>query len=264
MNLNQLFSKAAYGTIGYIGKYDDLINSDKFFAYSRDVINQAAHVIIATNFDSDEFVEDYSKMCKHHFPNCILLNSTNNRGHNFGTADLDNAIFNYCKENNIEWLFKSANDMVIHSELLDKEISEADFYYLNGIGYGGMVNYDFDFDRIIKEDFMPQTNFYIINVSKTDYLNDAHYIDETYNHVQSLSEYNGRIWEYIEGWSCETFLKKCIERNNLKKEHLLQESTYIKLLETIQKLTLHDPSHKNLMMENICHLHFPQFNIMYI
>jgi hypothetical protein len=104
----------------------------------------------------------------------------------------------------------------------------------------------------------------LINVSKTDYINDKAYIDETYEYVRSLSEYNGRIWEYIEGWSCETFLKNCIERNNLKKEHLLPNSTYIKLLESIQKFTLHDPSHKNMMMENICHLHFPQYNIMYI
>jgi hypothetical protein len=138
MNLKQLFNKLAYGTIGYIGTHDDLINSDRFFAYSKEVISQASYIIIATNFDSDEFVDEYSKMCKFHFPNCILLNSTNNRGHNFGTADLDNAIFNYCKENNIEWLFKSANDMVIHSELLDKEISDVCYkncYYVIRMTY---------------------------------------------------------------------------------------------------------------------------------
>lgn len=264
MNLKQLFNKSTYGTIGYIGKHEDLINSDRFFAYNKEVISLASHIIIATNFDDDKLVDEYSKMCKFHFPNCILLNSTNNRGHNFGTADLDNLLFNYCKENNIEWLCKSANDMVIHIELLDKEVSEADFYYLNGIGYGGMEQYNFDFDKIIDKDFMPQTNFYLINVSKTDYINNKTYIDETYQYVISLPDYNGRIWEYIEGWSCETFLKNCIERNNLKKEHLLQKSTYVKLLENIQKFTLHDPSHKNMMMENICHLHFPQYNIMYI
>ena len=154
--------------------------------------------------------------------------------------------------------------MVIHDELLNKEINEADFYYLNGIGYGGMVMYDFDIDRILKEDFMPQTNFYFINVSKTDYLNDAHYIDETYNLIKSLDEYNGRVWEYVEGWSCEKFLADCVERNNLKKEHLLLESTYISLLNSIIQHKIHDPSHKNIMVENMCHLHFFDQNILYI
>ncbi len=264
MNLKQLINKSAYGTIGYIGSENDLIKTDKYFAYNKEVINNFAHIIIVTNFDSEEYINTHTLMCKHHFPNCIILNSTNNRGHNFGTADLDNILFNYCKENNIEWLCKSANDMVIHNELLDKEIKEADFYYLNGIGYGGMVMYDFDIDRILKEDFKPQTNFYFINVSKTDYLNDAHYIDETYNFVKSLDEYNGRIWEYVEGWSCEKFLADCVERNNLKKEHLLSESTYISLLNSIIELKIHDPSHKNIMIENMCHLHFFNQNILYI
>jgi len=264
MNLKQLINKSAYGTIGYIGSENDLIKTDKYFAYNKEVINNFAYIIIATNFDSEEYINTHTLMCKHHFPNCIILNSTNNRGHNFGTADLDNTLFNYCKENNIEWLCKSANDMVIHSELFDKEIEEADFYYLNGIGYGGMGMYDFNIDKILKEDFKPQTNFYFINVSKTDYLNDARYINETYNFVKSLDEYNGRIWEYVEGWSCEKFLADCVERNNLKKEHLLLESTYISLLNSIIEYNIHDPSHKNIMVENMCHLHFFDQNILYI
>ena len=264
MNLKQLINKSAYGTIGYIGSENDLIKTDKYFAYNREVINKYAHIIIATNFDSEEHINTYNIMCKHHFPNCILLNSTNNRGHNFGTTDLDNTVFNYCKENNIEWLCKSANDIIIHDELLNKEIGNADFYYLNGIGYGGMVMYDFDFDRIIKEDFMPQTNFYFINVSKTDYLNDAHYINKTYNLIKSLDEYNGRVWEYIEGWSCELFLSNCVERNNLKKEHLIPKEKYISLLNSIKQYNIHDCSHKNIMIEGVCHFHFPEQNVLYI
>ena len=264
MNLKQLIDKSAYGTIGYIGSENDLIKTDKYFAYNKEVINNFAYIIIATNFDSEEYINTHTLMCKHHFPNCIILNSNNNRGHNFGTADLDNTLFNYCKENNIEWLCKSANDVVIHSELLDKEIGEADFYYLNGIGYGGMVKYDFDIDKILKEDFYPQTNFYFIDVSKTDYLNDVHYINETYEYIKTLDRYNGRVWEYIEGWSCEKFLVDCVERNNLKKEHLLNESTYISLLNFIKDQKYQDPSHKNIMVENICHLHFSEQNIIYI
>jgi hypothetical protein len=156
--------------------------------------------------------------------------------------------------------------MIIHSELLDKEINEADFYYFMSIGYGWLLEkYDLDLDKFINDDyFYPQTNFYFINVSKTDYLNDAHYINETYNYTKSLNNYNGRVWEYIENWSCEKFLKDCVERNNLKIEHLLMGSTYISLLNFIKDQKCQDPSHKNIMMENICHLHFPEQNIIYI
>jgi hypothetical protein len=128
-----------------------------------------------------------------------------------------------------------------------------------------LEKYDLDLDKFINDDyFYPQTNFYFINVSKTDYLNDAHYINETYNYTKSLNNYNGRVWEYIENWSCEKFLKDCVERNNLKIEHLLMGSTYISLLNFIKDQKCQDPSHKNIMMENICHLHFPEQNIIYI
>lgn len=264
MNLRQIINKAAYGTIGYIGSEADLIKTDKYFAYNRDVINQFSQIIIAANFDDETFIDTFVNLCKHHFPKSMLLLSTNNRGHSFGTADLDNAVFDYCKENNIEWLCKSSNDMIIHIELLDKEVEEADFYYFNGIGLGGLEKYNFDNERVINEDFFPQTNFYLINVSKTDYLNNQDFINSTYEYVNSIENYNGKIWEYVAGWACEQFLADCVNRNNLKKYHLLNNDTYISLLNFIKEYKVYDPSHKNIMMENVCHMHFPNNQIVYI
>ena len=129
---------------------------------------------------------------------------------------------------------------------------------MNGIGYGGMVKYDFNFNKILLEDFYPQTNFYFINVSKTDFLTDKTFLDKTYQFIQSLPDYNGRIWEYIQGWSCEDFLKECIERNKLTKYHLLPEEKYLYLLQVIKDNNIHDSSHKNIMIEGICH--FPYSN----
>jgi len=269
MNLKQIINKSAYGTIGYVGVENDLVKIDKYFAYNREVIDQYAHIIIATNFDSEEHIDIHNMMCKHHFPNCILLNSTNNRGHNFGTADLDNTIFNYCKENNIEWLCKSANDMVIHDELLNKEIGEADFYYLCGFGYAGFLPpYNYTIETVIQaidngEYFYPQTNFFFINVSKTDYINDKQYINDTYK-VTSIPGYNGKVWEYIKDWSCEAFLKQCVERNNLSKYHLVSKDKYIKLLNAVKQNKLRDPSHKNIMINGICHFQFPKDKIIII
>ena len=191
-----------------------------------------------------------------YFPNCIMIDSELNRGHNHGYTDLDNLVFDWCKENNEEWLCKGANDVVFQDSILEKEVGNADFYYMNGVGYGGMVPFDFDFERIIEEAFYPQTNFYFLNVSKTDYLNDKTFLDETYEYIQTIPDYNGKIWEYIKGWSCEDLLKGCVERNNLSKLHLIPLEKYRILLQVVKHNQIHDSSHKNIMIEGICHFSY--------
>jgi hypothetical protein len=264
MVIRELVNKSTYGTIGYIDSQESIDRTEQYILYNLPILSEYKNIITATNYSSGKWISTYEKVWKHYFPNCICLTLPENRGHNHGYADLDNHIINYCKENNIEWLCKSANDTIMTEELLDKQIGDADFYYLNGIGYGGLVLYDFDINRIINEDFYPQTNFYFINVSKIDYLNDQYYLNQTYNEIKSLPEYNGKIWEYIEGWSCEKFLKDCIERNNLKKEHLIPEEKYISLLNLVKQHNIHDCSHKNIMIEGVCHFHFSHEGVLYI
>jgi hypothetical protein len=268
MNLKQLINKSVYGIIGYISSQEDLDLLEQYILYNLPVLKEFKQVIVTTNYSSGRSYPSYQtqnkKLWKKYFPDCIILDSVVNRGHNFGTADLDNLIFEYCKENNIEWLCKGANDMIFEESILNKEIDEADFYYLNGIGYGGMIKYDFDFNRIINEDFYPQTNFYFINISKIDYINNKFYLNETYEYIQSIPNYNGKIWEYINGWSCESFLKECIQRNKLSKYHLLPIEKYYTLLQLIKSQNIHDSSHKNIMAEGICHFQFPNQTIIKI
>ena len=255
MNLKQLINKSIYGTIGYISSQDDIDLLEQYILYNLPVLKEFKNIVVATNYSSS-FQTENTQLWKKYFPNCVILDSEINRGHNFGTADLDNLVFNWCKENNEEWLCKVSNDIILQDIILDKQVDEADFYYMNGIGYGGMVPYNFDFDQIVSKDFYPQTNFYFINVSKTDYLNNKEYLNETYQVISSIHNYNGRIWEYIQGWSCETFLKECIERNNLTKNHLISEEKYLYLLQVIKDNNIHDCSHKNMMIEGICHFQY--------
>jgi len=263
MNLKQLINKSVYGTIGYISSQDDIDLVEQYLVYNLDILKEYKLVIVATNFKNKDLISPYKNMWDKYL-NCVLLTPSFNRGHNFGTADLDNLLFDYCKDNNIEWLCKSANDIILTNEVLDINIDKADFYYLNGIGYGGMIKYNFDFEKIIFQDFYPQTNFYFINISKADYLNDKKYIDDTYNESLKISNYNGKIWEYITDWSCEHFLKQCVERNNLSKYHLVSEDKYITLLNVIKQNKIQDSSHKNIMVNGICHFHFPKEQIILI
>jgi hypothetical protein len=228
------------------------------------ILFEYKQIITATNYKNyPEFIDENAQLWKKYFPDCVIIDLEVNRGPNFGYCDLDDAIFDYCKKNNIEWLCKSANDIIIQESILNKEIEEADFYYMNGIGYGGMIKYNFDFNQIIEQDFYPQTNFYFINIFKMDYLNDKDHVTEIYNKVQNISDYNGKAWEY--GFrSCEALLKECVEINKLSKYHLISQEKYRILLKLIKDNNIHDPSHKNIMIEGICHFQYPNQNIIEI
>lgn len=263
MLLKELINKSTYGTIGYIKSQDDIDLLESYIIYNLRILKEFKQIIVATNYGSPFQIEN-SQLWKRYFPSCIMLDSDLNRGHNHGYTDLDNLIFNWCKDNNEEWLCKGANDIIFNDSILEKEIDKADFYYMNGIGYGGMIKYDFNFNRIISEDFYPQTNLYFINVLKTDFINDKTFLDETYQFTQSLQNYNGKIWEYIEGWTCEDFLKQCVERNKLSKYHLIPQEKYRILLELIDRNQIHDCSHKNIMIEGVCHFQYPDQKIIEI
>jgi hypothetical protein len=263
MVLKELINKSIYGGMGYISSQSDIDTLEQYILYNLPVLKEFKQVVVATNYGSP-LQEENAQMWKKYFPNCITLDSPTNRGHNHGYTDLENMLFDWCKENNEEWLCKVSYDVIIQESILDKEVEEADFYYLNGVGYGGMVKYDFDFDRIVNEDFYPQGNFYIMNISKCDFISDKKYLNKTYQYSQSLPNYNGKIWEYIEGWTCEDFLKKCVERNNLIKYHLLPQEKYVSLLQVIKEYNIHDCSHKNIMVEGICHFQYPDQQIIEI
>jgi len=266
MVIRELINKSVYGTIGYITSQDDIDLLEQYILYNLPVLKKFKKIVVATNYKELDLqlINRHIDMWEKYFPNCFLIDSKINRGHNHGYTDLDNLIFDWCKENDEEWLCKSANDVIIQESILDKQIDEADFYYMNGVGYGGMVPFNFDFEKIINEAFYPQTNFYFINVSKTDFLNDKTFLDETYDYIQTIPNYNGKIWEYIKGWSCEDLLKNCVERNNLSKFHLISLEKYYILLQVIKNNVIHDCSHKNIMIEGICHFPYSEQPIIEI
>ena len=228
MNLKQLINKTTYGTIGYISSQKDINLLEQYILYNLPVLKEYNQILVATNYSDLSFIENNRQLWIKYFPNCILLDSKINRGHTLGTADLDNMLFDYCKENNMEWLCKSSNDSIMDASIFDKEIQEADFYYLIGIGYSGIKDYEFNFEKIISDLFYPQTNFYFINVNKTDYLTDKKELNDAYSLTQTVPNYDGKIFNYIEGFCCEQLLRKAVERNKLSTFHLISKEKYLK------------------------------------
>jgi hypothetical protein len=260
MNSKHLINKSTYGTIGYISSINDLEVLESYIIHNLPVLKEFKQILIATNYSND-FQNENTQLWKKYFPDCIILDSETNRGHNFGTADLDNLVFDYCKDNNIEWLCKSANDVLLNEEVFNIELEEKDFYYLNGISYEDLFLKNFDFNRIYNEHFYPQTNFYFINVSKCDYLNNKQYLNDTY-YITRTPNYNGKVWEYFKDWSCENFLRQCILRNDLSKQYLLTLEENKKLCSSIQMYQIGDPSHKNIFIKGICHFQYPNKEVL--
>ena len=268
MKLKKIINKCYCGIDGFISNDKDFTLVEQYIIHNLEILKEFKGVIVASNYLDLKLSKQHNEIWTKYFPDCIILDLPENRGHSFGSADLDDSIFDYCKENNIEWLCKMANDILLFEELLEKEVDKSDFYYLEGIGKGGMANYNFDIDKILKEYFFPQTNFYIINVTKTDYLNNKDYINETYNECNKIPK---QVWEGIffkkpwgpfPGWANEKFLAECIERNNLSKFHLIPPKKFITLLGIVNKADIHDCSHKNIKIEGVLHFHNPEEKIL--
>lgn len=254
MTLKELANNSTYGTIGFISTKEDVDFLEKHYVtYNLPFLREFSHIVVATNYSNSQVIPYLEAMWKKYFINCTFLNSNTNRGHGIGTADLDDAIFNFCKKNEVKWLCKSSNDMIFREGVLDKEVGNADFYYFNGIGYTGLHKYGFDLNKVMNEDFYPQTTFYFIDVSKTDYLNDRKHINETYSKIRAANNFNGKLIDY--GFRTnETLLRECVERNSLVKENLLPKGRYFKLLNIIKDFKIADCSHKGIMLENVCHM----------
>jgi hypothetical protein len=268
MILKYIINKSYYGSTGYVSSQDDINQLERYILYNLPVLKEFINIITSTTYVSDDYELriQLENTWRKYFPNSIHIDAGISRGHSFGTADNDNNIFDYCKNNNIEWLCKSANDMILQESILNKGIEEANFYYTTSVGYAGLFEpYNADVNKIYvtREYFYPQTNFYFINIFKCDYLNDMDHVNNIYDKIQNIPNYNNKAWEY--GFkSCEILLKECIERNKLSYFNLVSKEKFNILIEVIKNNQIQDPSHKNIIIEGICHYHFHNKNVIEI
>ena len=98
MDLKQLINKSVYGTIGYISSQDDIELLEQYILYNLPVLIEFKKIVVATNYKEFDLqlINRHIDMWEKYFPTCYLIDSKLNRGHNFGTADLDNILFDWC------------------------------------------------------------------------------------------------------------------------------------------------------------------------
>jgi hypothetical protein len=262
MDIQTLINKSYYGTQGYITNLEDLNTLESYINHNLPIINEYKNVIVATNFSSyDEGLQESNTELWHkYFPSAIILDSPVNRGHNHGYCDLENLLVEYCIDNDIEWLCKSHNDTLLTEDIWDLSIpnEEVDCYYTLGFNTETIQRlYDFNTSKMEKDWFYIQSSFYFINTSKITSWHDKEYLNKTYQQIQNIENYNGKIWEYIWEFQCELLTAACVKRNNLSKHYLFTGELYNTLCNYILNNNINDPSHKNISIQGICHLHSP-------
>lgn len=256
-----------YASVGFLGNPTDIALLEQLLQYNYDTISKFNYIVVKNtcNPDLDSYYTDYNNVWKKVFGNdVIILPKTKNRGHTFGTLDADNDIVNYSKTLPIDFIFKAASDVLVSPKILEYPLTdEYQFYFLQGIGYTGLEPFGFDISKYLKsylqiEYLYPQTNFYIINKNISE-LNDINVVNSSYDYCMSLPNYNGKAWEYVKDFSCESLLRNCVKKNKLTYKHLLSDESFYKLLEIVKAYKICDCSHKNIYFEElgICHFAFP-------
>jgi len=269
MTVKDLIPDSAFGTIATVKDEFSLRKLDLFLSYNYNFIHTFHNILLSLNYLTDtpkEIVEEYKNKWLYYFPSSVILQSDLNRGHMFGTIDLEEAIVKHMKDSmpDKKYLFKSMDDVITSDALLEVMIPEADFYYIPGFSYESILNAGSKQKlRAIYEDFetgffTPQTTFFILNINDIDFLygND---IQAKYGVYQEQKKINPNIkpWEipFDIKFDCETHLARTVKD---KRKYCLIANKFSNLLDLVEQIPIWDPSHKNILFKNIgvCHYHF--------
>lgn len=270
MKLKDVIHETAYCSIGCITKPQDIETLEQYLLYNKDVISKFPKIIVSLtktdNISFNEMVSYVNVFPKIFGEDKCFVDVRNNKGHSFGFTDLDKTVLLKAKELGFKWACKSTNDVLLTEALLEVEMSDAEFFFLQGHGYTGInsyykLNVDLAVDSFSDngyEYFFPQTNFFIINLD-IDFLCDDLWFDDLYNKCINDTDYvrNKTQTEY-KYLLCEIVLRDCVIRNKLKSKHLIGKEGYRTLLNTIVHNGISDSSHKNIMFTEcgVCHYHF--------
>ena len=269
MKLQSLIDKSCYATIATITTKESAEKLEFFYQYNKGLIDRLPQVIISTNAADDASIHAinlYHNTWRRLVPNCIILHSDENRGHMFGTIDLEEAILKYVKAHmpEIQYLWKSMDDVITTADILEVEVDEAEFYYIPGFSYesiqkaGGKENLRKIYDTFDSGVYTPQTTFFILDITSIDSIYGTD-INDKIDVYQEIKARNPAVkpWEvpFNIKFDCETHLGRTTK--DLKKFCLLKDQ-FEDLLDMVEINKIGDPSHKNIYFEKlgVCHYHF--------
>lgn len=236
-----------------------------YLIYNKAIIEQFPNMVIAINSDEKDlsFIKELLSM---YVEEVDLIFLDQNRGHMFGTMDLDEAVLNASKSYPQKYLLKISQDVILESYLEEVDIKkDQDFYFLPGFSYETLQrNVDVStlyniFKEAKGDDFTPQSNFFIINkeIFPSVY-GDKNLINNLYLEFQEIlkTKPNAKCWEEFTNpkFDCETYLGNNVKLLTTNIQSLLSKEEFNFLWEYIDSYKVGDPSHKNIMLPcGICH-----------
>lgn len=252
---SKVLRACTYGSAGHVATQADLQAIEEAIDGNEPILREFAELVVVANFsgEGESLRTAHDALWRARFPSCVILHSQVNRGHSIGTSDLDNLLFDYCKESGRNWLCKSAHDVRIDEAALEIPVEPAQFYYLNAVSFDGLAAHEFNLEPFCEGFLYPQTNFYAIDVRATDYLVDRGLLDRTWEVVQSTPDYSGRVWEVVPGWSCEALLRDAVRRNRLTTCSLTTADQWRQILQLVIDRRIVDCSFKGIRINGIWH-----------
>ena len=268
MKLKDIISDSVFSTIATITGPESLDKAELFLGANEELIKQFPLIYLHVNCLPDvdtNLVFSYMCMWSETFPYKVLCSDyKKNRGHMFGTIDLDEACLTSAEKSKFKYLWKSTEDVITYPGLISVEVKEDfDFAYLPGFSYevllnaGSTANLIRDYEEKF---YAPQTNFFILKTDKVKNLY-GYDVEEKRKAYEAVKESYPLIkpWhmQFPDGvkFGLEDHLGRTTK--GLNKQMLLSEASFRNLIDHVKYHAEPDPSHKNLLLKEIgvCHYH---------
>jgi hypothetical protein len=270
MKLSEILNESCFGTIATIDAEESINKLQFFLECNKAFINNFKHVLVSLNFienTSSEVIDQYKKIWSENVPNAVFLIHNENKGHMFGTIDLEESIFTFITDNykDVRYIWKSMDDFLLSENLFDVEVPNVGFYYLPGFSYesiykaGGKDALFENYENYENGFWTPQTTFFILNISTSDNLYGSDILDKYkiyLDHKKNIPEIKPWDIKFDIKFDCETHLGRTTK--DISKYCLLGENKFKELLDFVDFNRIGDPSHKNIYFIDlkISHYHF--------
>ena len=264
MTIKDIISNSTLG-ITLHATNDNIKDFISYLIYNKTIIEQFPNMVIAVNSDETD-LSFIKELLSKYVEGVDLIFLDQNRGHMFGTMDLDEAVLTASKAYPQKYLFKISQDVILEDSLEGINIKEnQDFYFIPGFSYETLKrNIDSStlynvFNEAKGDDFTPQSNFFIVNkeVFSSIYGNKD-VINRIYSQFQEIlkTKPNAKCWEEFTNpkFDCETYLGNNVKLLTTHIQNLLDEKSFSNLWNYVDSYKVGDPSHKNIMLPcGVCH-----------
>ena len=269
MQIKDLIPQSTLGITLYATN-DNIKQFISCLIYNKPIIEQFPNSVLAVSTDEED-ISYIQKLLNIYLEDIKIVFLDKNRGHTFGSMDLDEAVFSLSKSYSQKYMVKMSQDTLFTVDFLNTSIQEADFYFLPGfsletlsrvqlekppLSLHTIFNKQFD-----SKYFTPQSNFFILNKDTPSVYGGVELINEYYTKYQEAlkTQPNVKPWIVFKDPKCdnETFLGVNACKNQLNSFNILDSDGMTSLMNSISLYKIGDPSHKNIMLPcGICHFHY--------